>query len=244
MTKRTNRAKSDELISDELFGDDFMEPEDTAGDGSIELHTGSILRDPSFQVRRKLDKGIIERYAKVYESGNRMPPVEVVRVNDSYVLLEGWHRLAALEKLGRTRVRAIVHDVSKREAYWIAARANLTHGLPLKRSEMREVFRKYIKARKHRNKDGSLRSYREIASDLGGSRSYTTIRNWMAKDFPKIFKEYADDDGPVPEGGLRDEDTGPGPKELAIASINQAIAAFGALESRLIGKRSKRLFRK
>lgn len=194
------------------------------------VHIGSILRDPRFQVRKKLDRGTIERYAKVYASGNPMPPVEVAKLKDSLLLLEGWHRLAALERNGCKEVDVIVHEVTERDAYWMAAQANLTHGLPLKSGEIREVFRKYIKARKHRNKDGSLQSYREIAQDLGGLRAYTTIRNWMERDFPRIFEEYTNEDEPKPEGGLRDVEPEGSFKDTAKDSLNNTLAAFHALE--------------
>lgn len=202
---------------------------DPTSDDVTVLHTDSILRDPRFQVRGRLDEGIIDRYSKVFASGNEMPPIEVAKVNDSYVLLKGWHRMAALDKLGRKHVSAKIHNVGEREALWIAASANLKHGLPLKSTELREVFRKYIRARKHRNPDGALRSYREIASDLGGIKTHTTVRNWMRKDFPRIFAEYATDETPMPEGGLRPVEPEKGHKEIALESLNQTLAAYGAM---------------
>src|SRR3989442_6993160 len=40
---------------------------------------------------------------------------------------------------------------------------------------------------RYKKPDGDLRSYREIASDLNGVRSYWTLREWMRKDFPKLL---------------------------------------------------------
>ena len=196
---------------------------------SQSVQVQSILRDPRFQTRKKLDPGTIGRYAKAYASGIEMPPVEVVWINNSMVLISGWHRLAALDKIGEEWVDATILDITEREAYWISAQANLTHGLPLKTSEFRVVFRKYIRARKHINTDGSYRSYREIALDLGGMKAYTTIRNWMRKDFPKIFAKYSGEDEPRPIGGLRDPEDGPSPMEAARQSINAMLAAYGTL---------------
>ena len=36
-------------------------------------------------------------------------------------------------------------------------------------------------------------SYRELAEALGGIAGHTTIRSWMAKDFPRIYKAMGDE---------------------------------------------------
>lgn len=64
----------------------------------------------------------------------------------------------------------------------MAASANLTHGPPLKSSEVRAAFRVYIQTKQHRKGKGRLKSFREMAQELG--RSHNTIRNWMTEDFP------------------------------------------------------------
>ena len=46
----------------------------------------------------------------------------------------------------------------------------------------------YIKAKRYRDEDGKLRSYRDIAEELKSRVAYTTIRNWMKKDFPKLYR--------------------------------------------------------
>ena len=61
------------------------------------------------------------------------------------------------------------------------------HGLPLAK-EYRRKFQAFVRARKHHRVDGSLKSYPEIALEIGGARGYTTIRNWMRQDFPSVFR--------------------------------------------------------
>jgi hypothetical protein len=116
-----------------------------------------------------------------------MPPIKVALIEDARVVVDGWHRLAALEKIGRYEVEGEIVKATAREALWLAAQANLEHGLPLKSPEIRAAFRAYIRAQQHRGPRGNLKSYRQIAQELGGVRRYTTIRNWMKKDFRKIF---------------------------------------------------------
>src|SRR5690606_14857996 len=132
----------------------------------------ALRRDPELQVRRRVDPATVQKYATVLTSGNEMPPISVGVVDGVPLVLDGWHRLAAREQIGLHDVEATVQRCSRREAFWLAAQANLRHGLPLKPSEQRAVFRAFIRARKHRKPNGGLMSYREITRELGGGRSF------------------------------------------------------------------------
>jgi hypothetical protein len=152
------------------------------------LQLNRIVIDERFQFR-PLERSWIKRYTAVYRSGRTMPPVTVANLNGAFILTDGWHRIAALESLGKEEVRAVVVPAnSEKDVHWLAAQANLEHGKPLKSREYREVFRAFIHARKHRNEDKSFKSYREIAAEIGGARGHTTIRNWMQADFPSVFR--------------------------------------------------------
>jgi hypothetical protein len=143
------------------------------------LRLEQIVLDDRFQFR-PLDRGTVKKYASAYRADVTMPPVKVADLKGALILTDGWHRVAARESLGEQRVEAIVVPASsEKEVRWLAAQANLEHGLPLKPKQYREVFRAYIKARRHRNENGSFKSYRDIATELGGARGHTTIRNWM-----------------------------------------------------------------
>lgn len=76
----------------------------------------------------------------------------------------------------------------QREAEWLAANGNTEHASPLKAKEYRRIFQAFVRAQKHHRVDGSLKSYREIAAEIGGARGYTTVRNWMKQDFPGVFR--------------------------------------------------------
>lgn len=196
----------------------------------VEVPLDDILRDPQMQVRIKLDEETIKRYESIYAADNEMPPVKAALIGDALVLVDGWHRMAALERLGYATVQAEIIPASQRETFWLAAKANLEHGLPLKRREIREVFRAYIRARKHVLPGGDVKSYRDIAQDLGGLRRHTTIRYWMMKDFPKIARRMGGDD---PAPGEKGGDEG-GPRigspltfaEVARNALQQALAAY------------------
>ncbi len=155
----------------------------------------SLLRDPRFQVRTRLDDVTVSRYANAIAEGCMMPPIRVAAVNSALVVVDGWHRLAAYERRGMGMVEAEIIVATEHEAQWLAAVANMAHGLPLRTAEIRTAFRAMIKARKHivvptvgAIKRGTLQSYRELAVMLGGLVRHTTLRNWMQADFPRIAR--------------------------------------------------------
>ena len=153
---------------------------------SSPVSISEIVRDDLLQVRKKLDRATVNKYAEQMLAGAAFPPVTVARINGELFLLDGWHRMSAAECIEAREIDAVVTNMSRQDAIWEAARANLTHGLPLKKTEQREVFRAYVRSGRH-NHGGKYKSYREIAKELGGLAQYTTIRSWMEKDFRRVF---------------------------------------------------------
>jgi hypothetical protein len=155
------------------------------------LRISDILRDSRLQVREGLDEGTIRRYADGMKAGVEFPPIKVARINGAYVLVDGWHRLEATASVGQCNIEAETVPVADFEqAGWLAAAANLAHGLPLKRREGRAVFRAYVKARQYyKGRTGKrIKSAREIAADLQGLASHKTILEWMKQDANAVYR--------------------------------------------------------
>jgi hypothetical protein len=173
-----------------------------------ELVLNDLLLDQALQVRRKLDQGTIAKYASAYKAGTALPPIKVAMVDGRVpTVIDGWHRIAALKRLNQIRVMAeVIPQVSRQEALWLAAEANLRHGLPLTNAEVKNVFRAYMKARKHIKKGGRLKPLREIGRYLG--KSHHTIANWMKKMFPKTYEQYQYDEAGKGKGGLNPSGVG------------------------------------
>jgi hypothetical protein len=166
------------------------------------LSISAIARDDRFQVRRKMLPQTVETYRQVYRSGKAMPPVKVALIEGVFVLIDGWHRVAALEQNGEQMVEADVAEMSREEARWQAAKANTEHGQPLTRAERREVFRVYVRTKQHHGKrKGQFKSYRDMGVELG--HPHTTVRTWMMKDFPRIAQKIGGNEG-MGAGGLPD----------------------------------------
>lgn len=183
-----------------------------------------LIRDQKFQVRRKLDQPTVNRYVDVLKAGGSMPPIQVVFINDAPVLIDGWHRVAAMDQLGRPEVEAVVLEATEKEAYWLAAKANMEHGLPLKSGEQREVFRAYIKAGQHKRGRGRYKSYRDIGNEL--IKPHTTIRTWMIKDFPRIAALLGGNEEFKGEGGLRSNSNLADMRDGALQRLDEAFHAF------------------
>jgi hypothetical protein len=164
-----------------------------------------VVRDSGFQVRAKLDAATVERYARLYRAGAPLPPVQIARVGSALILVDGWHRVAAQEVNHATRVEAVITDATEEEARWFAADANTKHGLPLKASEIRTVFKAYVRAKRYQRRAGDgyspVKSYRDIARELGGYVTHTTVRNWMRSDYPSIAAKMAKGDPESFESG-------------------------------------------
>ncbi|MCP5239686.1 MAG: ParB N-terminal domain-containing protein [Zoogloeaceae bacterium] len=147
-----------------------------------------ITRDPKLQVRNQVDQKLVRQYATAMSNGAEFPPIHLAEVKGALILVDGWHRQAALHSLGRHEVLAKVTPMTAVEAMREAALANTRHGKPLKPTERRNVFKNFVQGKGHKKSNGSLMSYREIAEALGGHVGHTTIYNWMKKDFPRISK--------------------------------------------------------
>ena len=119
----------------------------------------------------RIDTGVnadvVEDYAACYD---RLPAIVVFKLPDkaNYVLVDGWHRLTAAERLDLDMVDAEVRYGSLDEAKEYALLANLRHGQPLTRKEKRHVIEEFLKLHPERSNNW-------IAEDLGISKA--TVAN-------------------------------------------------------------------
>jgi hypothetical protein len=183
----------------------------------------ALSRDPTYQVRRKLDDATVNRYKAVISSGKAMPPVRVANVNGVAVLVDGWHRVAAYESLGITTVQAHISKMTKRDAEWTAAYANMEHGKPLTTAETKTVYMKYMKTKQHLRPNGTLKTLRQIGHELG--RGHTTIRAWEWKHYPSIARSRGSEQ-PIRGDNAVTEASPPPDLKQAMEALEQLEAAF------------------
>ncbi|MFJ7414570.1 ParB/RepB/Spo0J family partition protein [Streptomyces sp. NPDC098077] len=81
----------------------------------------------------------IDALAEVWRS---LPPVVIHR--QTMAVIDGVHRLRALERSGVTRVKAVFFDGDDREAFVLAVKLNAGHGLPLSLADRKAAARRML----------------------------------------------------------------------------------------------------
>jgi len=206
----------------------------TAAPQTVKL--ASIVEAGDFRVRRKTSPAVVAQYQRAYSLGNNLPPLRLGIVSGALVLVDGGHRLAAMRALGRTEAEAVVEPMTESEARWRSGQLNLTHGQPLKPAEKREAFRAYVRAGQHKAAPCRFKTYRDMAGELAGIASYSGIRRWMMKDFPRAFRAMGDE-GSEAEGCLRKEHPEDALAAAAEDHLESAVAAMkGITRPKLRGR--------
>lgn len=162
-------------------------------EGASTIPIESILTLPEMQPRDKgLNPATVRQYKQAMEAGAVFPPILLARVNGAVLLADGWHRLAAMQQRGQWQVEAVVRDThTLAEARLWGYEANRKHGLPLTKAELREMFRVYLKAERHKGKRrGQFKSYREMGVELGIPKS--TLAVWTQQDAPALARALAE----------------------------------------------------
>lgn len=165
-----------------------------------------ITRDAHYQPRERMHEAKVTEYRSTLSAGGEFPPVTIARIGGVAVLIDGWHRTEAHLRDGRNTIRATVIDATERDARWLAAKANMTHGIPLTRKEKRQAFAAFVRARQHISGDRWL-TYQEIAKACPGCGGASTMHRWMWKDFPKVAEKMGGDrPDTTRDGAERDDD--------------------------------------
>jgi len=91
-----------------------------------------------FSPRMQFDPTYIAKLAEDIEAEGQLKPIMVrphPKQPEKYQVVDGEHRVRALQKLGKTLARAEVHALSDDEAYYRAMRINQLHGKALEQLE-------------------------------------------------------------------------------------------------------------
>ena len=138
------------------------------------LETRQIRRDGGTQARARLAESVVKEYAAKMADGIVFPPVTVWFDGEFYWLSDGFHRLAAQERLDRPSILAEVLAGTLSDALWASCSSNSTHGARRSSDDIKAAL---VRATQHPN---ALRlSNREIARHLGISEA--TFRRWSQR---------------------------------------------------------------
>jgi hypothetical protein len=100
----------------------------------------SIRKDGQTQHRAAIDLEIAEQYAALMQEGVVFPPVRLWWDGKDYWLTDGFHRIAAAERVGITEVPAELHSGTLCEAQWDSYAANAAHGMRRTWAETQRVI--------------------------------------------------------------------------------------------------------
>ena len=84
----------------------------------IKINGGTQIREALY------DNATLEEYRDAMEAGATFPPIFVVEDGDNLWLVDGFHRVAAAQALGRKTIDANVRQGTLEEAQWLACAAN------------------------------------------------------------------------------------------------------------------------
>lgn len=85
-----------------------------------------------------------EKVVEYKEHLDRLPPMDVFEVDGGYILVAGFHRIAAHRLAGRDSAEFVVHQGTREEAAEFADLDNLSHGINLTREEKRSVAERQL----------------------------------------------------------------------------------------------------
>jgi len=87
----------------------------------------------------------VDEYAELYDEGTKFPPVSVMVIDKKYYLIDGFHRVAALTKLGEYEVEADVVEGSTLDDAKLASwAANKSHGIPRTQADKRRTIEEML----------------------------------------------------------------------------------------------------
>src|SRR5262247_904237 len=88
------------------------------------LHLSSIRQDGKTQQRFQLDVPTVDEYASLMREGAVFPPVRVWWDGGRFWLADGFHRIAAAQKVGLSEILAEIRYGALSDAQWDSYSAN------------------------------------------------------------------------------------------------------------------------
>jgi uncharacterized ParB-like nuclease family protein len=91
------------------------------------------------QTRARMDTDTLDDYAEAMTEGATFPPVVLFPEGDLYWIGDGYHRIAAAQRVGFKTIKAEVRKGGRRAARLYAASANQTNGLRRTNADKRQA---------------------------------------------------------------------------------------------------------
>ena len=104
------------------------------------LSLDRLVIDAGTQVRSAIDDDVVVEYVEALADGAHFPPVVVFRADGAELLSDGFHRVVAYRKAGRSEIEADVYHGDRDDTLWFALGANRAHGHRPSRADKRRAI--------------------------------------------------------------------------------------------------------
>lgn len=108
------------------------------------LPISRIRCDGDTQPRARLNPVVVDQYAQSLAAGAKFPPVLVFDDGENMWLVEGFHRKAAHEQVGKKQIECEIRKGTLREAILYAISTNAEHGLQRTHDDRRHCVLKML----------------------------------------------------------------------------------------------------
>ena len=98
-----------------------------------------IIIDHNLQIRASIHSDTVNDYAEAYRDKSNLPPLDVFKKGDGYILADGFHRIAAAKQAGLKQVSALVHLGDHASVLTLALAANSRHGVRMSNEDKRRA---------------------------------------------------------------------------------------------------------
>lgn len=142
------------------------------------LPIDKIKTDDQTQSRAMMDAGTIDEYSEAMLEGAEFPPIDVFFDGSDHWVADGFHRITAARRVGRTEINVTLHEGGLREAILYSVGVNASHGLRRNNSDKRRAVTRLL-----RDPEWSQWSDREIARRCCVSNRFVSnLRGFVAPD--------------------------------------------------------------
>jgi hypothetical protein len=126
------------------------------------MNVAALNREAGTKPRVALDAQVVKDYALAMRLGEVFPPVMAITDGETYWLIDGYHRVAALALNGTTSVVVAYTRGTFEDALWESCAVNKTHGLHRSNEDKRQSVERALSTER-----GARLSDRQVARFCG-----------------------------------------------------------------------------
>lgn len=224
----------------------------------VMVPTASLIRDVRFQARCLMNTETVQAYTDWYleHEGEDLAVIQVVKVDDDYFIVDGFHRHCAAEAAGREHLLCDVTEGTYQDAVIAAAKANETNGLSRTSADKIRAVMMLLdlpgweNASKRKLAEGAGVSRWTVSKALDIIRLRTSAQTVPVDDRPdddemdkpqvNILPKSLDEDQPIPQRKVIDAPVSPW-REVA-SYIDQRVRELSALRADFRSSKDRRSF--